>query len=492
MRIIFVVLVALVFFGTAWAQSNSDNSQTLFESNYPILDPSFIQGPFYSESQLLYVVTDSVSQSIYVRSMNKDSLYWMDPTLIYSSNTPKRCPVGALGMQSSLIVFWQEERDGKSVIQYSIGQNGVWTDPQCVLQSEFSQSKPTVGTNLDYGNNVSLAWIESDSVVTVGWSPDSVYTVRRWKKIPTAHVANPIVSLDFSEGLLAWEECTDSSDVIQFVYVNDTSSIQTLASGYVNKNPEWIRGGMALTWSVSTPLAVNIWAATFAPWFPVGNQLSINQMTYETQGECLGGGGWFYPVTTALSRLRKATDFTRYHFYSWRWRFADSSAIVLFYPPLYPPTRKEIWSKDSLTLPIVTAPILSVDTMSFWAVWVEMGAGSWRLKGTLTAFYYSLGGVQPTNPPVTFKLSQNYPNPFNPSTTLSYGLPTRSHVKLQVYNLLGQVVADLVNNEQAAGWNQVAWNANVASGLYFYRLEAVSVTDPGKRFVDVKKMILLK
>ena len=91
-----------------------------------------------------------------------------------------------------------------------------------------------------------------------------------------------------------------------------------------------------------------------------------------------------------------------------------------------------------------------------------------------------------------FTLDQNYPNPFNPSTTLRYGLPTRSHMQLRVYNVLGQIVAELVNSELEAGWNQVVWNANATSGLYFYRLEAVSVSDPGKRFVDVKKMILLK
>jgi endoglucanase len=94
--------------------------------------------------------------------------------------------------------------------------------------------------------------------------------------------------------------------------------------------------------------------------------------------------------------------------------------------------------------------------------------------------------------PHGFALYPSYPNPFNPSTTISYGLPAQSRVRLQIYNILGQAVADLVNTEQAAGWNQVVWNANVASGLYFYRLEAVSMSDPNKRFVDVKKMILMK
>jgi hypothetical protein len=94
--------------------------------------------------------------------------------------------------------------------------------------------------------------------------------------------------------------------------------------------------------------------------------------------------------------------------------------------------------------------------------------------------------------PKEYSLLQSYPNPFNPSTTMRYGLPAQSRVQLRIYDILGHLVADLVNTEQAAGWNQVVWNANVASGLYFYRLEAVSVSDPNKRFVDVKKMLLLK
>jgi hypothetical protein len=113
----------------------------------------------------------------------------------------------------------------------------------------------------------------------------------------------------------------------------------------------------------------------------------------------------------------------------------------------------------------------------------------------INVYQFTIEGV--TNPgssalPESYALYQNYPNPFNPSTTLRYGLPARSHVRLRIYNILGQIVADLVNAEQDAGWNQVVWNPNFASGLYFYRLEAISVSDPSKRFVDVKKMILLK
>ena len=93
-------------------------------------------------------------------------------------------------------------------------------------------------------------------------------------------------------------------------------------------------------------------------------------------------------------------------------------------------------------------------------------------------------------PPTAYELAQNYPNPFNPSTTIRYALPVTSRVKLTVYNVLGQVVGELVNQEQMAGWKEVEWNSDVSSGIYFYRLEATS--NSNNRFAQVKKMLLLR
>ena len=99
----------------------------------------------------------------------------------------------------------------------------------------------------------------------------------------------------------------------------------------------------------------------------------------------------------------------------------------------------------------------------------------------------------PSDLPKEFALEQNYPNPFNPTTTLRYALPTDSRVTLKVYNVLGQVVATLTDGVVSAGYQSAEWNAaNVASGFYFYRIEATSVANPSKTFTQVKKMVLLK
>lgn len=92
----------------------------------------------------------------------------------------------------------------------------------------------------------------------------------------------------------------------------------------------------------------------------------------------------------------------------------------------------------------------------------------------------------PGSVPFSFALNQNYPNPFNPSTTISFELPSRTNTKLDIYNVLGQMVRTLVNDDLPAGKHTVQFNASgLASGLYLYRLSA------GER-VEVKKMVLLK
>jgi hypothetical protein len=87
----------------------------------------------------------------------------------------------------------------------------------------------------------------------------------------------------------------------------------------------------------------------------------------------------------------------------------------------------------------------------------------------------------------SFNLDQNYPNPFNPSTKISFSLPETGIVNLNVYNVLGQKVASLLNSENmSAGNHSVSFNAsNLSSGVYFYSLKA------GNNVIT-KKMMLVK
>lgn len=93
--------------------------------------------------------------------------------------------------------------------------------------------------------------------------------------------------------------------------------------------------------------------------------------------------------------------------------------------------------------------------------------------------------------PKKFDLRQNYPNPFNPTTVIEYALPKSAHVTIEIYNLLGQKVNVLVDEDQKGGFYRVDWDGKdkkgeeLASGIYFYRIQA-------EDFVKCKKMIMLK
>ena len=86
----------------------------------------------------------------------------------------------------------------------------------------------------------------------------------------------------------------------------------------------------------------------------------------------------------------------------------------------------------------------------------------------------------------SFELYQNYPNPFNPSTTISYSIPEEGLVRLSIYNTLGELIKELMNEIKEPGYYNINWNAeNVNSGVYFLKLEA-------NNFVSTKKMLLIR
>jgi len=94
--------------------------------------------------------------------------------------------------------------------------------------------------------------------------------------------------------------------------------------------------------------------------------------------------------------------------------------------------------------------------------------------------------------PTDFALAQNYPNPFNPSTIIEYALPGKAHVEVSVFNVLGQKIRTLVDEDQTVGYYSEVWDGtddngnSAASGIYFYRIDA------GDEYTETKKMMLLK
>jgi subtilisin family serine protease len=176
--------------------------------------------------------------------------------------------------------------------------------------------------------------------------------------------------------------------------------------------------------------------------------------------------------------------------------------LVITFPTTqyFKPIGSTSWTIDSLAvndtvhLPVSLVFIgkqQSTDKYTHYSpslTWTSGGTNYLRNSKILVDFQNNVTGIAETNNaiPNKFELYQNYPNPFNPSTTIKYDLAKETRVKLVVYDILGREVATLVNETEKAGSYHVIWDASrLASGVYFYRIQA-------KDYSAVKKLLLLK
>jgi hypothetical protein len=137
------------------------------------------------------------------------------------------------------------------------------------------------------------------------------------------------------------------------------------------------------------------------------------------------------------------------------------------------------WSEETFS-PVVGRYLLLVSLSNNQSQW----AGVWEAE--------VYGPDQPsdvgddTQTPTDYLLSQNYPNPFNPATNISFILPEDARVRITVYNLLGEQVAELIDTDFAAGSHTVSFEAEgLTSGIYFYKMEAGN-------FISTRKMTLIR
>ena len=233
------------------------------------------------------------------------------------------------------------------------------------------------------------------------------------------------------------------------------------------------------------------WEGLHSTMFRVGFDISecAELNSYTIEGRWLWGYGGF---TLTPSTMYEFLDGLRYTYYcsedngcdSTYWNSLDTSDAIPN-PDLY------TFINDTLTIDGNSGDfvdfgcdgniILSGDDIVLWRV----GLDTSECEGI------QLGLPSPGLSPKSFKVNQNYPNPFNPFTTLRYDLPKDEFVSITIYDLLGNVINNLVNTNQSSGYRSVQWNATnnqgqpVAAGVYFYSIEA-------GEFRQTKKMILLK
>ncbi len=192
-----------------------------------------------------------------------------------------------------------------------------------------------------------------------------------------------------------------------------------------------------------------------------------------------------YPPNGATVSQPSNFEWTKSDYSFYRLQIANDSLFTNLYE-LVPSDGDTIHVGDSLYSYDKPALNVQPNKTYYWRVRAENKVGNSTWSQTWKFTTDPVAGIKERTIPQQFKLDQNYPNPFNPSTLISYQLPTLGHVTLDIYNILGEKVDELVNREESAGTYKVTFDAsNLASGIYFYKLQA------GNN-VSVKKMILLK
>lgn len=132
--------------------------------------------------------------------------------------------------------------------------------------------------------------------------------------------------------------------------------------------------------------------------------------------------------------------------------------------------------------------LLEINTLYYWKVRSRDSIGygtyssAWNFKSRLTGTLNSISEIIPTE----YKLFSNYPNPFNPATKIKFDLPKSSLVRINIFDITGRMISEIVNQNLSAGSYETEFNGtNLSSGIYYYRIEA-------GEFVTTKKMILIK
>jgi hypothetical protein len=414
-------------------------------------------------------------------------------------------PVVVADGAGGAIVVWEDYRDSTSYNIYAqrINSSGacLWTtNGVAVCLASRDQKFPVVVddgaegeivTWVDYrGGLTSFIYAQRiDTSGAVRWSTDGVSIC----SAPGDRWFPRLVSDGAHGAIVTWYDSRNSSTAVYAQRVNgsgvaqwDSNGVRICTSAGSQMLPEIVSDGMAgaiITWQDYRSGAT---ADVYAQHVGAGGNLLWSQMGNPI---CASAGDQFIP--------RIASDENGGAIITWEDHRSISGADIY---------AQSISAGGVVQWPVNGAPICSADLLQDCpaiiadgvsgaiVVWVDHRGGSTvalfaQRIDQFGRFTRSERKIQ--DGPLTFALLQNYPNPFNPTTIIGFTVPFRSKIVLSVYNVLGQNIATIVNEEMGAGYHEHTWKANVSSGIYFYKIVAVSLEKPATSFVQTRKMILL-
>ena len=433
---------------------------------------------------------------------------------------------------NNIHVVWQEHRDGDAEVYYKRSTNsGVsWSTDQRLSPVGNFSGAPTLAL---YQSTIHIFWVDQRLVpVDIFYirSTDNGTTWQSEVQITTDMMDSqyPSVSVSGSNVYLAWEDnrhlpnkeiyfrrSTNSgvnwSSEVRLTNDTVVSNDVSVASIGQNIHLAWVSGtgnseiyyrnstNGGVNWSTEQRLT-NDPAISFYPCIAVSGQ-NVNLFWSDTRDgnpeiyfkrSTDGGAVWSTDskLTNAAGNSLSSNAVVFGQLIGVVW----SDLRLNFYKVYYKVTTNGglNWSSDLLLSPMANTgyannPCIDISDSSAHVVWEDTRDGNPEIYYKKNIFSFPVG-ITPLNSeiPSEFSLSQNYPNPFNPVTNINFSIPKTGLVKLTVYDAAGREAAVLFNGRLSAGTYNYDFDASqLASGIYFYKLESDD-------FTQTKKMVLVK
>ena len=384
-------------------------------------------------------------------------------------------------------------KNGSYSINDSAGNNnGRWDAGETVMLKLTAKN-----TGLSAVNNVIGVLSENNSYVTINTNnisfgninySDSVrnqFSVTSAANTPIGTEARFVIIYNGNQGITA-------TDTVRTIIGQNTAIIGTgTSSSNYPFTTYWMDGRTQILFTAAELTAAGI------PTYAAITKIGFNVLTADPTP--MNGFNVKFQATTQTSLTSFVTTGT------WFTGFSGTYAVPGTGPQNITMTNNFIWNGTSNVLIEICydnssytqySPVASTSATGMtWGYYTDNSTGCTMTGGSSQAnrpntyftFTTSVGANQiGSEIPKVFELSQNYPNPFNPVTRINYSVPKQSLVNLRVFDILGREVVTLVNEQLKPGYYSVDFNGeNLASGVYFYRMEAGS-------FVNVKRLLLIK
>jgi hypothetical protein len=418
------------------------------------------------------------NNEIYYKHSTNNGLSWENDVRI--SNNPgvsNNASIAANG--SNIHVVWGDNRDGNYEIYYKRSTDGgfVWGSETRLTNSAGTSDYSSMASN---GTELHIVWQDSrdgNSEIYYKYSSDNGTSWGTDVRLTIAAGSSqtPSIAISGTTIHVAWMESRDANLEIYYKQSTDGGVIWGSDTRLTN----------APGTSYWPSIAV-FGSAVHVSWDD--NRDGNNEIYYKRSSN--GGANWGEDInlSNAAGTSLKTNISVSNLLVHVVWEENRDGNYEIYYK--HSSDGGLIWDAD-LRLTNATgrsgAPFIALSASNVHVMWEDNRDGNYEMyfKKNPTGNLVPINNIQ-SGIPIDFNLNQNYPNPFNPLTIISFQVPESDFITMKIFNILGNEVTTLINENVKAGSYEVKWDAsNQPSGVYFYTLQT-------SEFIQTKKMILLK